>query len=80
VIDAAVLAERFLLTRTESLVARLVAQGATNREAAEQLGVSVETVRSHLGSAFRKTGASNRAALVALAFGAPFGHGPIAAA
>ncbi len=77
VIDAGVLADRFLLTRTESVVARLVAQGATNREAAEQLGVSVETVRSHLGSAFRKTGASNRAALVALAFGAPFGHGPI---
>ena len=76
-VDAAVITERFALTRTEALVTRLVAQGATNGEAATQLGIAVETVKSHLSSVFRKTGVANRAALVALAFGAPFGHGPI---
>ena len=76
-VDTGAIAKSFALTRTEALVTRLVAQGATNREAADQLGISTETVRSHLSSIFRKTGVANRAALVALAFGAPFGHGPI---
>jgi len=76
-VDAGVIAGRFALTKTETLVTRLVAQGATNGEAAERLGIAVETVKSHLSSVFRKTGVANRAALVALAFGAPFGHGPI---
>ncbi len=42
--------------------------------------VSVETVRSHLASAYRKTGARNRAGLAALAYGARFGQGPISGA
>ena len=74
-VDAASLVSRFGLTRMESQVVRIVAEGATNKEAADRLELSVETVRSHLASSFRKTGASNRAALVALAFGAPFGQG-----
>lgn len=74
-VDAASLVTRFGLTKMEAQVVKVVAQGATNKEAAERLGVSIETVRSHLGSAFRKTGASNRASLAALAFGAPFGQG-----
>ncbi len=44
-------------------------------QAAERLGLSVETIRSHLQSAYRKTGAANRAALVALAYGARWGAG-----
>lgn len=74
-VDAGSLVNRFGLTKMEAQVVKVVAQGATNKEAADQLGVSIETVRSHLGSAFRKTGASNRASLAALAFGAPFGQG-----
>ncbi len=44
------------------------------------MGLSIETVRSHLASAFRKTGARNRAGLAALAYGARFGQGPISGA
>lgn len=69
------LRERFGLSKTETKVVTLVAQGVPNREVAERLGVSVETIRSHLQSAYRKTGAANRAALVALAYGARWGAG-----
>jgi DNA-binding CsgD family transcriptional regulator len=68
---------RFGLTRMETSVLELVAQGLTNREAGDRLALSIETVRSHLASAYRKTGVRNRAALVALAFGAPFGRPPV---
>ena len=44
------------------------------------LTASTETVRTHLSSAFRKTGARNRAGLAALAYGARFGQGPISGA
>ncbi len=74
-VDPASLA-RFGLTRMETSVVGLVVAGCTNREASEGLGLSIETVRSHLASAYRKTGARNRAALVALAFGARFGQTP----
>jgi DNA-binding CsgD family transcriptional regulator len=61
------------LSRTEAKIVALVAQGFTNREAAERLGVSPETVRTHLRRIFDKTKTRSRAALVALAFGAAFG-------
>ena len=42
------------MTDSELAVARLVAQGLTNREVAEQLFVSPHTVSSHLRSIFAK--------------------------
>lgn len=74
-VDPSALA-RFGLTRMETSVVGLVVSGCTNREASDRLRLSIETVRSHLASAYRKTGAKNRAALVALAFGARFGQTP----
>ena len=74
------LASRCRLSRSEGSVVAFVAQGCSNDEIAARLSISVETVRSHLASAYRKTGAKNRASLVALAYCAPYGHGPFAPA
>ena len=76
-VDEADLVGRFELTKAEASVVALVAHGLANKEVGEAMGVSVETVRTHLASAFRKTGAKNRAGLAALAYGARFGQGPI---
>jgi DNA-binding CsgD family transcriptional regulator len=48
------------LTASELTVARLVAEGLTNREVAERLFVSPHTVNSHLRHAFSKLGISSR--------------------
>jgi DNA-binding CsgD family transcriptional regulator len=55
------------MTDSELAVARLVAQGLTNREVAEQLYVSPHTVSSHLRSIFAKLGVNSRVALTRLA-------------
>jgi DNA-binding CsgD family transcriptional regulator len=55
------------MTDSELAVARLVAQGLTNREVAERLFVSPHTVSSHLRSVFAKLGINSRLALVRLA-------------
>jgi DNA-binding CsgD family transcriptional regulator len=55
------------LTDSELSVARLVAHGLTNREAAEQLYVSPHTVSSHLRSVFAKLDINSRFALTRLA-------------
>ena len=70
------LVARYRLTRAEAKAVALVAQGRTNREMADRLGVSPETVHTHLRRIFEKTGTGTRAALVALAFGATFGITP----
>ncbi|GAB4086554.1 hypothetical protein GCM10028784_31840 [Myceligenerans cantabricum] len=57
-----------LLTERELDVARLVAQGRTNRQVAEQLYVSVRTVEVHLGRVFRKLGVRSRTELAVLAY------------
>jgi ATP/maltotriose-dependent transcriptional regulator MalT len=54
------------LTRQELQVARLVAQGASNREAAPQLFISQRTVDHHLRSIFQKLAISSRTELVRL--------------
>jgi DNA-binding CsgD family transcriptional regulator len=51
------------MTDSELAVARLVAQGLTNREVAEQLYVSPHTVSSHLRSIFAKLDINSRLAL-----------------
>ncbi|MHA3701961.1 LuxR C-terminal-related transcriptional regulator [Jatrophihabitans sp. YIM 134969] len=54
------------LTEGELVVARLVSAGHTNRSAAAELGVSPNTVGSHLRSAFGKLGVRSRVQLTNL--------------
>jgi DNA-binding CsgD family transcriptional regulator/tetratricopeptide (TPR) repeat protein len=51
------------LTTSELTVARLVAEGLTNREVAERLFVSPHTVNSHLRHVFSKLGLNSRVEL-----------------
>lgn len=51
------------LTGREQEVARLVADGATNREIATMLFLSPKTVERHVSNALRKLGARNRTEL-----------------
>jgi DNA-binding CsgD family transcriptional regulator len=55
------------MTDSELAVARLVAQGLTNREVAERLFVSPHTVSSHLRQIFAKLQVNSRVALTRLA-------------
>ena len=55
------------LTSAEVAVAQLVAEGLTNREAAERLFVSPHTVNSHLRHVFTKLGINSRIELARLA-------------
>ncbi len=51
------------LTRAETAVARLVAEGMTNKEIADLLVLSVHTVGTHVRSSFTKLNVTNRVAL-----------------
>jgi DNA-binding CsgD family transcriptional regulator len=51
------------LTSTERRVADLIAAGATNREAAAELFVSVRTIETHVAAIYRKLGVRTRAEL-----------------
>lgn len=53
------------LTPAQQRVARLVAAGRTNAEIAAELGVSIETVKTHVSAALRKLSARTRAELAA---------------
>jgi DNA-binding CsgD family transcriptional regulator len=55
------------VTASELAVARLVAEGLTNREVAERLFVSPHTVNSHLRHVFSKLGINSRVELARLA-------------
>jgi DNA-binding CsgD family transcriptional regulator len=55
------------LSPREAEVLRLVTQGKSNREIAEELIISERTVANHLASIFHKTGVENRAAAAAFA-------------
>ncbi|MEV7981604.1 AAA family ATPase [Streptomyces sp. NPDC086519] len=55
------------LTVSEVAVIRLVAQGLTNRQAAERLAISPHTVSSHLRHAFHKLDITSRVELARLA-------------
>lgn len=58
------------LSDAEHRVLELVASGASNAEVADQLCVSVSTVRKHLEHCYRKLGVTNRTAAVAALHGA----------
>jgi PAS domain S-box-containing protein len=58
--------EESKLTNREREVVRLVALGWSTRPIAADLGLSFETVRTHVRNAMAKTGAHTRAQLVAL--------------
>lgn len=57
---AAAPAQPFGLTRREREVLSFVVQGCANKEIAQQLAVSEETVKHHLTRMFDKVGAANR--------------------
>jgi DNA-binding NarL/FixJ family response regulator len=59
--------DRQLLTPHELDILRMVAAGATNRQVAEHLFISVETVKSHLEAIYRTLEVSDRAHAVAVA-------------
>ena len=56
------------LTAREMEVLQLLAFGHTNKDIAERLGISPETVKAHLEHVFEKLEVSDRAAAVATAF------------
>ncbi|MGW3353769.1 response regulator [Nonomuraea rubra] len=56
------------LSEREHTVLRLVAGGATNKEAAAALFISETTVKTHLAHIYTKLGVSDRAAAVATAY------------
>jgi DNA-binding CsgD family transcriptional regulator len=57
------------LTESETRVVYLVANGATNRTAAEQLHISPHTVNTHLRNAFAKLDVNSRVQLSQLVHG-----------
>jgi DNA-binding NarL/FixJ family response regulator len=52
------------LTKREQMLVVLIAKGAQNKEIAEQLNISVNTVKTHIYSIFRKTNCRNRVELI----------------
>jgi DNA-binding CsgD family transcriptional regulator len=56
-------AETTGLSARQLEIAQLVAEGGTNREVADALGISEHTVNTHLRAAFRRLGVSRRGAL-----------------
>ena len=52
------------LTRRETSIARLLAQGYTNRQIAEELGLSVRTAETHRANLMSKLGLKSRVELV----------------
>jgi DNA-binding response OmpR family regulator len=57
------LRERYALTDRQIAVARLLAEGCTNAEVAERLGLSFYTARNHAEQVMLKLGVSNRSSV-----------------
>ena len=67
-----------LLSRREEAVMRLVAEGLGNRQIADQLALSENTVKNYLFHIFDKLGVSNRVELVLYAMSNPKTDSPAA--
>lgn len=67
--DASALSPRVNLTEREREVLRLVSEGSSDKEIAQTLQISVNTVRSHLDRIGEKTGLRRRSELTRLALG-----------
>ncbi len=65
-LDGDDLANKYKITKRETEVIELICQGKTNKEIADQLFISVETVKDHNYKIFQKTGIKNRTQLVNL--------------
>jgi DNA-binding CsgD family transcriptional regulator len=61
--------KRYRISEREQEVLRLVVQGYSNRRIAEDLYISLATVKTHLHNLFQKTGADGRFVLIHLARG-----------
>jgi DNA-binding CsgD family transcriptional regulator len=57
---------RFRFTQTQARLAEMLCQGMRPTAAAEELGVKISTVRTHVGQMYEKTGTHSQAQLVAL--------------
>lgn len=66
VLDDTELRERFGLTARQVSVARLMAEGCTNAELAQRLGLSFFTARNHAEQVMLKIGVSNRSAVASM--------------
>jgi DNA-binding CsgD family transcriptional regulator len=63
-LDAELLRKLYRMTHTETTLAERLCQGRRLQEAAQELGISHHTARSHLKSIFRKTGTGGQRELV----------------
>ena len=61
---AAVMAEKYMLSERESQVLELAGKGMSNRQIASELFISENTVKRHMSSIFKKTGAQSRHELI----------------
>ena len=57
---------RFRFTRTQARLGEMLCQGMRPTHAAEQMGVKISTVRTHVSEMYEKTGTHSQAQLVAL--------------
>jgi DNA-binding CsgD family transcriptional regulator len=64
--DSARLFEEYDISLREQEIIRLICSGRTNREIANELFISLQTVKDHAYRIFRKTGVKNRVQLVNL--------------
>ena len=64
--EVATLSHLFRLTTREQQLAQLVCDGRSNQEIADESSLSLETVKKHLHSVFRKLEVSSRSRLMAL--------------
>lgn len=66
---ARTVAERYGLTKSQARVLELLAEGKTNRDIAEMLGVTEGTVKIHVSAIFKSLGVNNRSQALLVAQG-----------
>lgn len=64
--DAARLFERYNISPREQEIVGLLCKGQTNKEIADELFISLQTVKDHVYRIYRKTDVKNRVQLVTL--------------